>query len=67
MINVLFNKLRKTLYMKQSKYSNENPPLNDPKWHYTGSLSVNVAQTWIKYGFKPAKKYIFMITRKEIK
>ena len=52
--------------MKQFKYSNTNPPLNDPKWHYTGSLSVNVQQTWLKYGFKPSKKYIFIITRKEI-
>lgn len=52
--------------MKQSKYSNDNPPLKDPKWHYTGSLSVNVQQTWLKYGFKPSKKYIFIITKQEI-
>jgi len=53
--------------MRQSKYSNDNPPLKDPKWSYMGSLSVNVLDTWVKYGFKPSKKYIFMITRKEIK
>jgi hypothetical protein len=53
--------------MQKSNYTNDNPPLKDPKWHYNGSLSVNVMQTWVKYGFKPAKKYVFIITKQEVK
>ncbi len=53
--------------MRKSKYTNDNPPLKDRKWNYTGSLSVNVMQTWLKYGFKPAKKYVFIITKQEVK
>ncbi len=52
--------------MKKFKYSNDNPPLNDLKWKYNSSISTNIMQTWLKYGYKPVKKYIFITTRKEI-
>jgi hypothetical protein len=49
------------------KYTNENPPIKNLNWRYTGSTETSVLKTWAQYGFKPAKKYIFIVTKQEIK